>query len=103
MSHTQIELIPLILGMMFSFILLVVTVIIVWPSMRAEERTGVPLQGVSLLEVTSLDNARVASQLTDVNINDMVVRSPAGMFMVMVVDGQLVPVEDDDPSHLPSI
>jgi hypothetical protein len=90
--------VPLLLGAISSVALLVVTAVILFAGKSGagvKDGASVPLDGVSLLQVTSLDTSHVAARLADVDANDAAARRRAGMFLVTVVDGRLVPVEGE--------
>jgi hypothetical protein len=90
------------MGLAFAVVPLVAALVIVWPSTMRSAATGVSLDGTCLLEVTSLDTSGVAARLADAGGLGPMMRRRAGMFMVAVVDGQLVPVDkkEDDGARL---
>jgi hypothetical protein len=84
------------MGLAPAVVPLVAALVVVWPSTRCSVATGVPLEGTSLLEVTSLDTLRIAARLADAGALGPMTWRRAGLFMVAVVDRQLVPVDEEE-------
>lgn len=53
-----------------------------------------PISDAGLLGVMTLDNSAIAARLSVSNMNSVKARRRAGAFLVEIVDGRLVPVED---------
>ncbi|KAI0319675.1 hypothetical protein OF83DRAFT_761173 [Amylostereum chailletii] len=84
----------LALGTAASIILLLIAIDILAPQVRTPKfvHDRAPLDGVSLLQVASLDTTPITERLADVDPNATEARRRAGLFPVIVVDGKLVPV-----------
>ena len=54
---------------------------------------GASIQDAGPMSLMTLDNSAVAERLDGVNLYDTQARRRAGMFLVKIVDGRLVPVE----------
>ena len=90
----QINTVPMVLGTVSSVALFVVAVIILWPGRGKGADDGcLPLDDISLLQVSALDTTYVSARFMDVDTRDVTARRRAGMFPVTVDGGRLVPVD----------
>ncbi|KAI0319673.1 hypothetical protein OF83DRAFT_760817 [Amylostereum chailletii] len=91
----------LALGTGASIILLLIAIDILAPQIRAVEsvQARTPLNGVSLLQIASLDTTSVTERLAGIDPNATEVRRRAGLFNVTVVDGKLVPVGNSEDAR----
>ncbi|KZV73492.1 hypothetical protein PENSPDRAFT_648827, partial [Peniophora sp. CONT] len=83
----------LILGAIFSAVLTVLgAYILVRGDVARIEHA--PIKDAGLLSLMALDNSAIAPRLSASSMDSVKMRRRAGDFLVRIVDGQLVPVED---------
>lgn len=76
-------------------ILTVLGVYILTRGDAARIRTA-PINDAGLLSLMTLDNSAIAARLSIFNMDSVKMRRRAGAFLVEIVDGRLVPIEEMD-------
>ncbi|KZV73490.1 hypothetical protein PENSPDRAFT_648826 [Peniophora sp. CONT] len=85
----------LLVGTMLSAILLALCMYILAQG-DASRLENTPISDAGLLSIMSLDNSVIAARLSASSMDNVKARRRAGAFLVEIVDGRLVPVEEAD-------
>ena len=92
----------LALGTVASIVLFGAAVAVIWPQLKPSSAPNVnSIDGTSLLHVGALDFSMVTARLSGVDIGSTDELRRAGVFVVTLVDGKLVPVDTNEPGEFP--
>ncbi|KAI0031384.1 hypothetical protein K488DRAFT_86872 [Vararia minispora EC-137] len=95
-NKLEVKTAPLMVGFVSSVLLLIAAITILRPIVKLDRDASSVLDGTSLLQVMSLDTSRVAARLAEAGGRGGIAQRRAGMFLVKIVDGKLVPIESDN-------
>jgi hypothetical protein len=86
--------IVLSLGTLASIVLLTTTLIVLWPQLKSSGAPNVSsLDGTSLLHTGALDCSLITARLSEVDASNTDELRRAGLFVVALVNGKLVPID----------